>query len=83
MSNPQVHDSLTQSAIPAIKIVVNGEERSAPAGQNVRALLEFLGIEADRVAVELNRSIVRKSEWETTPVADGSALEIVQFVGGG
>ncbi len=68
---------------PAIKIVVNGEERSAPAGQNVGALLAFLGIEGGGVAVELNRSIVRKSEWDATAVGDGSALEIVQFVGGG
>lgn len=66
-----------------IQIVVNGEARSAPAGQTVRSLLAVLGIEADRVAVELNRSIVRKQDWDDTAVANGSSLEIVQFVGGG
>lgn len=66
-----------------IKIVVNGEERSAPGDANISTVLQVLGIEGGRVAVELNRGIVRKSEWETTPVADGSTLEIVQFVGGG
>jgi sulfur carrier protein len=66
-----------------IKIVVNGEERWAPGDANISTLLQVLGIEGGRVAVELNRGIVRKSEWETTAVADGSTLEIVQFVGGG
>lgn len=66
-----------------IKIVVNGRDVSAPVGLNVAALLTFLGIEGGRVAVELNRSIVRKDDWQTTPVCDGAALEIVHFVGGG
>ncbi len=66
-----------------IDIVVNGEARSAPAGLNIIDLLRFLGVTPDRVAVELNRSIVRKPEWESTVVPDGARLEIVQFVGGG
>ena len=66
-----------------IKIVVNGRDVSAPAGLNVAGLLTLLGIEGGRVAVELNRSIVRKDDWEATAVADGAALEIVHFVGGG
>jgi len=66
-----------------VRIVVNGEERLVPPGENVRSLLGLLGIEADRVAVELDRSIVRKPDWESTMVRDGSLIEIVQFVGGG
>jgi sulfur carrier protein len=66
-----------------VRIVVNGQERLVPAGGNVRSLLAVLGIEADRVAVELDRSIVRKPDWESTAVGDGSRIEIVQFVGGG
>ena len=46
-------------------------------------LLEFLAIDASRVAVELNRSIVRKQDWNTTKVEGGAQLEIVWFVGGG
>jgi thiamine biosynthesis protein ThiS len=66
-----------------IDIVVNGRPRTAPAGLNVVELLRFLELTPDRVAVELNRSIVRKPEWESTVVAGGAQLEIVQFVGGG
>ena len=36
-----------------------------------------------RLAVELDRAIVKKTEWPATPVSAGARLEIVQFVGGG
>lgn len=66
-----------------IAITVNGQTRQAAAGLHVRALLEELGVVPDRVAVELNRTIVRKAEWDRTVIPDGAKLEIVQFVGGG
>jgi thiamine biosynthesis protein ThiS len=66
-----------------VNIVVNGEGRRVPDGLNVMELLAFLDVVADRVAVELDRNIVRRAEWSSTIVADGSRLEIVQFVGGG
>jgi sulfur carrier protein len=66
-----------------IRISVNGESRPAQQGQSVRQLLESLNIPADRVAVELNRRIVKPAAWEETQLEDGAVLEIVQFVGGG
>jgi sulfur carrier protein len=36
-----------------------------------------------RVAVELDRAIVRKSDWDAVEVRDGAQLEVVWFVGGG
>ncbi len=66
-----------------IEIVVNGEPRRVPQGLDVVQLLEHLAIDASRVAVELNRSIVHKAQWSGTPVNDGARLEIVCFVGGG
>jgi thiamine biosynthesis protein ThiS len=66
-----------------IEVVVNGETRRAPRGCNVLGLLEALGVVPDRVAVELNRAIVRRPDWESTPVESGAQIEIVQFVGGG
>lgn len=68
---------------PKIGIRVNGEPRQVPQGLHVRALLGVLGLDGGRVAVELDRQIVRKAEWEQTLVRDGAALEIVTFVGGG
>jgi thiamine biosynthesis protein ThiS len=49
----------------------------------VAALLACLELPSERVAVELNKSIVRKRDWEKTTVANGSQIEIVEFVGGG
>ncbi|MCC6537873.1 MAG: sulfur carrier protein ThiS [Bryobacterales bacterium] len=66
-----------------IEIVVNGARRSVPPGLTLAALLAELGVEGGRVAVELNREIVRKSVWAETVVDAGAELEIVQFVGGG
>lgn len=65
------------------KITVNGEPEQVSAGQSVAQLLDRFDIARDRVAVELNRSIVRKRDWEHTAVPDGSHIEIVEFVGGG
>jgi sulfur carrier protein len=66
-----------------IEIVVNGEAKRVPQGFHVGRLLEWLSIDPARVAVELNRSIVRKQDWSATQVEDGAQLEIVWFVGGG
>jgi thiamine biosynthesis protein ThiS len=46
-------------------------------------LLESLGLDPARVAVELDRRIVKPHDWAATPVSGGARLEIVQFVGGG
>jgi sulfur carrier protein len=66
-----------------IDIVVNGQSRTVPTGLSINGLLRILEIPSDRVAVELNKSIVRKRNWDETAVEKGSQLEIVQFVGGG
>ncbi len=66
-----------------IDIVVNGESRQVPGGLNLVELLGWLQVVPDRVAVELDRQIVRKPDWPGTSIAAGAQLEIVQFVGGG
>jgi len=66
-----------------LMLEINGELRPVPSVQNVGQLLAQLGIVPERVAVELNRRIVRRKDWSTTPVSDRDRIEIVQFVGGG
>ncbi len=66
-----------------INVTINGESREVPANQCVAALLDELSIASDRVAVELNKSIVRKRDWAEAKVGDGARIEIVEFVGGG
>jgi thiamine biosynthesis protein ThiS len=67
----------------AVNLVINGEQREVGAVSTVSALLAQLGLKPDRVAVELNRDLVRRELWNTTEVHEGDKLEIVQFVGGG
>jgi sulfur carrier protein len=71
--------------IPAgkVRITVNGEVRSFPAGTSVADLLGVLGVSTPRVAVERNRAIVPKARYESTLLEEGDALEVVEFVGGG
>lgn len=66
-----------------IQVHINGQPREIPREQSVAALLGWLKVGSDRVAVELNKSIVRKRDWEHTAVPGGSEIEIVEFVGGG
>jgi thiamine biosynthesis protein ThiS len=66
-----------------IHIVVNGEQRTTSAGQTVLGLLHDLQLDPARVAVELDRRIVKQPLWAGTTLAPGAQLEIVQFVGGG
>ena len=71
------------SETKTIEVVLNGERRSVPPGLTVDRLLAFLEMDPSRVAVELDRAIVRKSEWPATEVRHGAELEVVWFVGGG
>ena len=66
-----------------MEIVVNGEPRMANEGQTILGLLQELGLEPTRVAVEFDRRIVKQVLWQETVLRPGTQLEIVQFVGGG
>ena len=71
------------SETKTIQVVLNGEPRSVPAGLTVDRLLAFLEMDPSRVAVELDREIVRKPAWAEAEVRDGAEIEVVWFVGGG
>jgi sulfur carrier protein len=66
-----------------IDIVVNGEPQKTPEGQTVLGLLQQLQLDPARVAVELDRHILKQPHWPETVLRSGAQLEIVQFVGGG
>jgi thiamine biosynthesis protein ThiS len=54
-----------------------------PDGSAIADLVEALALKPERLAVELNRRIIRRSEWASTRLAEGDKVEIVHFVGGG
>jgi len=64
-------------------VTINGERREIPEGLSVSALLDYLGFTNKRVAVERNREILPRAQWQQTQVESGDIFEIVHFVGGG
>jgi thiamine biosynthesis protein ThiS len=64
-------------------VTINGEPREIPDGLSVAELLGHLGITADRVAIERNRDILPRTQWQGTAVETNDSYEIVHFVGGG
>ena len=66
-----------------MRLQINGDEREFPGELTLSSLVEQLGMKPDRVAIELNREIVPRDRWATTPLKDGDRLEMVHFVGGG
>ena len=69
--------------IRTVNIILNGEIKVVPDAATVLGLLEFLNIQQQRVAVELNMEIVKKDKFGTTALKEGDNLEVVSFMGGG
>lgn len=65
------------------QVTINGERRGMPAGSSLLDVVRSLDLEPERVAIELNRAIVKREFWTSTLVDSGAEVEIVQFVGGG
>lgn len=66
-----------------MEILINGDRRTVGEGATVRSLLNELSLPESRVAVERNKSLVRKTEFGSTALTEGDRIEIVTFVGGG
>jgi thiamine biosynthesis protein ThiS len=66
-----------------IEFLLNGERRTAAPGQTVLELLHQLELDPARVAIELDRRILKQLHWAETVLRSGAEVEIVQFVGGG
>ena len=64
-------------------IIVNGEDREIPDDLNLEELVTSLNFPHDRLAIELNGSVIRRGEWQTSKLVPGDRIEIVHFVGGG
>lgn len=66
-----------------MQIQINGEKRDVPQGMALDALLRWLELPFDRIAVERNLNVVSRAQWAATPVELGDRIEVVQLVGGG
>jgi len=66
-----------------MRLIVNGETLEMSDVETLQDLLKKLQIDPGRVIVEINLSIVRKSEYSNFRLNDGDRIEVVNFVGGG
>lgn len=66
-----------------MRILVNDQPTELPDGASVSDLLTFLALPGTRVAVEVNRALVRRAEHPTTTLKHDDRVEVVTLVGGG
>ncbi|HEX8747431.1 MAG TPA: sulfur carrier protein ThiS [Pyrinomonadaceae bacterium] len=66
-----------------MRVTINGEERELPDGITLAALIGYLALAPDRLAIERNREVVRRSDWPQTTLNEDDRVEIIHFVGGG
>jgi sulfur carrier protein len=66
-----------------MNIIVNGESQSLESDLSLGQLLEKLGLNGKRIAVEVNRDIVSRSDYDSFKLSDDDIIEIVNAIGGG
>lgn len=66
-----------------MKVFINGESKELEQALNINQLLKRLSLPAERIAIELNKEVIRKKDWENIKINDADKIEIVHFVGGG
>jgi thiamine biosynthesis protein ThiS len=66
-----------------MKVFINGETKEISKRVNLLELLSEFSLPSERIAIELNREVVRKKDWESILINDADKIEIVHFVGGG
>lgn len=66
-----------------IELTINGEPRTLTQPLTVAQLVEQLGYDRRKIAVELNREVVPLPRHPEQQLATGDAVEIVTLVGGG
>ena len=67
----------------SLRVELNGESKELADGTTLLSLIEQLSLAPERVAIELNHDVVRRTDWPTIQLSDGDRVEIVHFVGGG
>jgi thiamine biosynthesis protein ThiS len=66
-----------------LQIKLNGEIHELAGPYTLEDLVSELSLTPQRVAIELNQSVIRRDLWEQTIINEGDRVEIVHFVGGG
>lgn len=66
-----------------MRVYLNGESKDVRESLTLADLVADLDLPAVRIAIELNRTVVRRSDWSQTTLSENDRIEVVHFVGGG
>jgi thiamine biosynthesis protein ThiS len=66
-----------------MRVYINGESRELSGTPSLAELITQLDLPPTRIAIELNREVVRRNDWSGTLLNEDDRVEIVHFVGGG
>ncbi|MBX3267155.1 MAG: sulfur carrier protein ThiS [Acidobacteria bacterium] len=66
-----------------VTIILNGEKKEIESEVTLDRLLDLFSLPKQRVAVELNKEVISRKDWEKTTVSSEDRIEVVHFVGGG
>jgi thiamine biosynthesis protein ThiS len=66
-----------------LRVYLNGESKDLEQSSTLLDLVNELNLPSPRIAIELNRNVVRRRDWESTTLNEDDRIEIVHFVGGG
>jgi len=66
-----------------VTIILNGEKKEIESEVTLDRLLDLFSLPKQRVAVELNKVVISRKDWEQTAVGESDRIEVVHFVGGG
>ncbi|OQY25496.1 MAG: thiamine biosynthesis protein ThiS [Desulfobacteraceae bacterium 4572_35.2] len=66
-----------------MEITVNNQQRTVDTSTTLSALIDEMGLDDKRIAIEYNRDILSREQFSTITLQAGDTIEIVNFVGGG
>ena len=66
-----------------IQVFINGKKKEFFNNNNIISLLDFLEIDENGIAIEINLKVIPKSQYKSTIIQNNDKIEIVQFIGGG
>ncbi len=66
-----------------VEIILNGEKKQIDSEVTLDRLLDLFSLPRQRVAVEVNKEVVPRANWENVRVSDADQIEVIHFVGGG
>ena len=66
-----------------MNIIVNGSERHCPPDSNLSELLRLLEMQDKKIALEINKEVIPRGEYDSYLLNEGDAVEIIQAIGGG